>query len=158
MEGEPIKVMLLNFLDNEYILFNDALDSVGCSIISPKFKVLNFFSQQVSIYNYFFNLYDHGVLMNPYKIPFLNTVILLTSGCILTTSHMFLRTESFYQSILSLSLTILLAFYFIFCQYYEYKNANFSINDGIYGSTFFMLTGFHGFHVIVGTLFLSVCL
>jgi heme/copper-type cytochrome/quinol oxidase subunit 3 len=154
----PMKVELLNFLKNGYILFNDGADSTDCLVVSPRFKVLNFFSQRTSIYNYFFNLYDHGVLMNPYKIPFLNTVILLTSGCILTTSHMFLRIEAFYQSMWSLCLTVILALYFIFCQYYEYKHAGFSINDGIYGSTFFMLTGFHGFHVIIGTIFLTVCL
>jgi len=57
-----------------------------------------------------------------------------------------------------LAITIIFAFYFLGCQAYEYTHASFSINDGSYGSIFYMLTGLHGFHVIVGTIFLCVCL
>jgi heme/copper-type cytochrome/quinol oxidase subunit 3 len=59
---------------------------------------------------------------------------------------------------LALGLTVLLAVFFTGFQAYEYVEAPFTIMDGIYGSTFFMLTGFHGIHVIVGTIFLTVCL
>jgi len=96
--------------------------------------------------------------MNPYNIPLLNTVILLVSGATLTLSHTFLRIERFFSSVCSLLVTIFLALYFIFCQCYEYCYSGFAINDGIYGSTFFMLTGFHGFHVFIGTCFLIFCL
>lgn len=106
---------------------------------------------------FYLNLFNKGVLLNPYKYPLLNTVILLTSGSILTVSHNYLRIERFFRSIIALGITILFAFCFIACQFYEYVHAAFSINDGIYGSLFFMLTGFHGFHVIVGTVFLTVC-
>jgi heme/copper-type cytochrome/quinol oxidase subunit 3 len=103
-------------------------------------------------------IYSSGILMNPYNIPLLNTVILLVSGATLTLSHTLLRIERFLASVSFLLITIFLALYFIFCQCYEYCYSGFAINDGIYGSTFFMLTGFHGFHVFVGTCFLIFCL
>lgn len=56
-----------------------------------------------------------------------------------------------------LLLSIVLRMVFLYCQYVEYGNANFSISDGVYGSTFFALTGFHGFHVTVGTVRLILC-
>jgi cytochrome c oxidase subunit 3 len=105
----------------------------------------------------YLNVFNKGVLLNPYKFPLLNTAILLTSGAFLTVCHNYLRIEKFLRSIIFLAITIFFAFCFIGCQFYEYVHAAFSINDGIYGSLFFMLTGFHGFHVIVGTVFLLVC-
>jgi Cytochrome c oxidase subunit III len=104
------------------------------------------------------NLFDKGVLINPYKLPLMNTVILLLSGAALTFSHKMLKLDFFLYAICSLIFTIVLALMFIGCQAYEYTYANFSISDGVYGSLFFMLTGFHGFHVIIGTIFLMVCL
>jgi cytochrome c oxidase subunit 3 len=63
-----------------------------------------------------------------------------------------------HQSIYALSITIILAILFTGLQIFEYQEASFDISDGIYGSTFYMATGFHGFHVIIGTIFLTVCL
>nr|UPX88361.1 cytochrome c oxidase subunit III [Renocera pallida] len=95
---------------------------------------------------------------NPFQIPLLNTTILLSSGVTITWAHHSIMEGNHSQSIQGLSLTILLGIYFSILQAYEYDEASFSMADSVYGSTFFMATGFHGFHVIVGTTFLSVCL
>lgn len=87
-----------------------------------------------------------------------NTIILVISGFTITLSHELLRKNMVEESIFALFVTIMLACLFLFWQYIEYKNAEFYINDGIYGSVFYMTTGFHGFHVIVGTIWLCVCL
>jgi len=124
-------------------------------------------------------------------LPFLNTVILLSSGVSVTLAHraitmpLSFKTEktsstlnsniipvefnlkqnvvnldSKYKNIttFALSLTVLYGFIFTGIQWYEYENAPFALNDGVYGSLFFILTGFHGFHVCIGILFLIVCL
>nr|YP_010183488.1 cytochrome c oxidase subunit III [Curtos fulvocapitalis]QVG61304.1 cytochrome c oxidase subunit 3 [Curtos fulvocapitalis] len=95
---------------------------------------------------------------NPLQIPLLNTIILISSGITVTWAHHSLMENNFKQSIYSLFLTISLGIYFSFLQGYEYMESSFSIADSTYGSTFFMATGFHGIHVIIGTSFLSVCL
>lgn len=94
--------------------------------------------------------------IDPWKIPFLNTVILLTSGATITYSHYSLIMKSIKNSLNGLQVTLFLAIIFTFFQVYEYCHSPFSISDGIYGSVFFLTTGFHGFHVFVGTLFLLV--
>lgn len=104
------------------------------------------------------NLYSKGLLIDPFKVPLLNTLLLLTSGATLTLSHLFLRLEKFAYSISALAVTIILAVFFIFIQLFEFVTSPFSINDSLYGNVFFILTGFHGFHVLIGTIFLYVCL
>lgn len=130
-------------------------------------------------------------VIDPWGVPFLNTLVLVTSGATLTFAHYsILECQSFLNVLdkfilskifsinfnlnfiknlnikISYSLitifyffliTLILAFLFIFLQFQEYVNAPFSISDGIYGSIFFMATGFHGLHVIIGTFFLSYC-
>ena len=93
-----------------------------------------------------------------FGVPFLNTVLLLSSGATVTWCHHSIVAGNLYESVFSLITTIFLAIIFTFCQYFEYINANFTIADSIYGSCFYMATGFHGFHVFVGTCFLFVCL
>nr|YP_010554833.1 cytochrome c oxidase subunit III [Sternochetus olivieri]UYP50718.1 cytochrome c oxidase subunit III [Sternochetus olivieri] len=95
---------------------------------------------------------------NPLEIPLLNTLILLSSGLTITWSHHSIMENNYSQSLQSLLITVLLGFYFTTLQIYEYKEAPFSISDGIYGSTFFMTTGLHGLHVIIGSIFLFICL
>ena len=95
---------------------------------------------------------------NPMELPFLNTLILLLSGCTVTWAHYALLHNDNKNTIVALSWTVLLGVLFTACQAYEYSHAAFGFKDGIYASTFFMATGFHGFHVLVGTIFLAVCL
>ncbi|YP_010307975.1 cytochrome c oxidase subunit III (mitochondrion) [Achroia grisella] len=95
---------------------------------------------------------------NPFQIPLLNTIILISSGVTITWAHHALMENNFSQTFQGLFITITLGIYFTILQAYEYIEASFTIADSIYGSTFFMATGFHGLHVIIGTIFLSVCL
>lgn len=97
-------------------------------------------------------------VLNPWEIPFLNTLILLSSGAAVTWAHHAILAGERTQALTGLLVTVLLAVFFTAFQGYEYVEAPFTIADGIYGSTFFMATGFHGFHVFIGTLFLAVCL
>nr|ALO77530.1 cytochrome c oxidase subunit 3 [Ciidae sp. GENSP01] len=95
---------------------------------------------------------------NPIQIPLLNTLILLTSGLTVTWAHHSLMENNFNQTTQGLLITVILGLYFTALQAYEYIEASFTISDSAYGSSFFMATGFHGIHVIVGTTFLATCL
>lgn len=98
------------------------------------------------------------VTFDPFSLPFMNTLILLLSGCTVTWAHHALREGKREQLIQGLALTVFLGICFTALQIYEYGHAAFGFTDGIYSSTFYMATGFHGFHVFVGTVFLAVCL
>ncbi|MEL7471070.1 MAG: cytochrome c oxidase subunit 3 [Pseudomonadota bacterium] len=103
-----------------------------------------------------------GEMFNPWDLPLINTVILLLSGCTVTWAHHELieggQGQKRQNLILGLLLTCLLGAIFTVFQAYEYSHAAFSFSGDVYGAVFFMATGFHGFHVIVGTIFLFVCL
>jgi len=94
--------------------------------------------------------------INPFELPLLNTIILLSSGVTITYAHHSLiqgnRSGALYGSIF----TVLLAIVFTIFQGVEYSVSSFTISDGIYASCFYFGTGFHGFHVIIGTVFLAV--
>lgn len=96
------------------------------------------------------------IQFNPFQIPLLNTIILLSSGITITWTHNSLLNNNYSQTSQRLFFTILLGIYFILLQKYEYSEAPFTIADSIYRSTFYLATGFHGIHVIIGTLFLLV--
>lgn len=101
----------------------------------------------------------HGVLtFDPWSLPFLNTMILLLSGTTVTWAHHGLLHGDRKVLIQGLALTVFLGLCFTGLQAYEYAQAPFAFSGGVYPSTFFLATGFHGFHVIVGTTFLAVCL
>nr|YP_009711997.1 cytochrome c oxidase subunit III [Epicauta impressicornis]QGA73701.1 cytochrome c oxidase subunit III [Epicauta impressicornis] len=95
---------------------------------------------------------------NPIQIPLLNTMILLTSGLTVTWAHHGLMENNYNQALQGLALTVILGIYFSILQGYEYLESSFTISDAAYGSSFFVATGFHGIHVIIGTTFLLVCL
>jgi len=97
-------------------------------------------------------------VFNPFQVPLLNTVILLSSGIRVTWAHHSLLIGNYSQTKIGLIVTILLGVYFSILQILEYFEASFTFADRIYGSTFFIATGFHGLHVIIGTLFLIVIL
>ena len=101
--------------------------------------------------------------MSPVGVPLINTLILLTSGFTLTIAHYALKEEQRGKLKMWLFATIVLGFGFIGLQAYEYHHAysdlmNLKLSTGVYGSTFYLLTGFHGFHVTVGAIMLSVML
>jgi cytochrome c oxidase subunit 3 len=100
--------------------------------------------------------------MGAWGIPAINTLLLLSSGVTVTWAHWGLKKNNRSQLILGLAMTVALGLVFMSLQVYEYYHAyvdlGLTLGAGVYGATFFMATGFHGFHVFVGTIFLAVCL
>ncbi|MEM8651109.1 MAG: cytochrome c oxidase subunit 3 [Pseudomonadota bacterium] len=97
-------------------------------------------------------------VLDPWHLPLFNTVILLLSGTTVTWAHHALIEGDRKTLKGMLFATVALGILFSFVQAYEYGHAPFAFSESIYGATFFMATGFHGFHVLVGTIFLIVCL
>jgi cytochrome c oxidase subunit 3 len=95
---------------------------------------------------------------DPWGLPMVNTLILLLSGTTVTWAHHALLQNDRKGLVRGLSITVVLGIIFTLCQAYEYRHAGFGFAGHIYGSTFFMATGFHGAHVMIGTIFLAVCL
>jgi len=96
--------------------------------------------------------------LSTYSVPLLNTVILLSRGIRITWAHHSLMNNLHLKKAIRLLFTICLGVYFIAMQGLEYIEAQFAISDGVYGSVFFLATGFHGMHVTVGTIFLTYVL
>lgn len=97
------------------------------------------------------------VPLNPWGVPMLNTAILILSGCSITWVHFSLLSGDFLNAKYGFFVTLFLAILFTLLQVGEYLNAPFNISDSVYGTTFYSLTGLHGLHVIIGTIFISVC-
>ena len=98
-----------------------------------------------------------GKLFNPWHVPLLNTLILLSSGATVTWAHRCLILNDRKGFLFALAVTIALGAVFTSLQAYEYLESAFGFTEGIYPSVFYMATGFHGAHVIIGTVFLLVC-
>jgi cytochrome c oxidase subunit III len=96
-------------------------------------------------------------IIEPFGLPFLMTMILLLSGCTVTWAHHAILEGKNEEAVKALGITSFLGAFFLCFQVYEYVHAHFGFTDTIYASAFYMATGFHGFHVFVGTVFLIVC-
>lgn len=94
---------------------------------------------------------------DPKEVPLLNTIVLLSSGIRVTWAHHALIEGNHKSALTGLTLTVVIGLYFTALQALEYYEASFRVADGVYGTTFFVATGFHGLHVIVGSIFLLVC-
>jgi len=161
--------------------WRDVLREAGCAgchtylvQIGLKFGFLLFIVSEVMFFFAFFWAFFHSALspsielgctwppagvmpFDPWSVPFLNTCILLLSGSTVTAAHHYMMEGNGGESRGFLLYTLILALLFTSVQLSEYYSSSFSINDGAYGSTFFMATGFHGLHVMIGTCFLAVC-
>jgi len=142
-------------------------------IIGLKIGIIIFITSEIILFTAFFWAFFHSSVrpnceigqqwppiiikaFNPINIPTLNTVILLSSGVSITWTHHRIIHNNIKTSVLRLKITVMLAIFFTIIQIIEYLQAEFSISDSIFGSTFFIRTGFHGVHVIIGTIFLLV--
>jgi cytochrome c oxidase subunit III len=182
-------IMLLAVLGLAFTLFHwwgDVIDESRSGdhtdVVSKGLRIgmALFITSEVLFFFAFFWAYFWGALHHPmtvegytwlpegahpvetWDIPFLNTMILLLSGCTVTWAHHAVRENDNQTATKALALTVFLGVLFTSFQAYEYVHTiyspeGFSISDGIFGSTFYMATGFHGFHVMIGTTFLLVC-
>nr|YP_009910929.1 cytochrome c oxidase subunit III [Darevskia chlorogaster]QDP70158.1 cytochrome c oxidase subunit III [Darevskia chlorogaster] len=96
--------------------------------------------------------------LNAFEVPLLNTAVLLASGVTVTWAHHALMAGKRKDTVQALALTVMLGLYFTALQANEYYETPFTISDSVYGATFFVATGFHGLHVIIGSVFLLTCL
>nr|YP_010545658.1 cytochrome c oxidase subunit III [Acanthopleura loochooana]UYG48454.1 cytochrome c oxidase subunit III [Acanthopleura loochooana] len=140
-----------------------------------KWGMILFITSEVLFFFAFFWAYFHSSLaptpeigmnwpptgivpLNPFQVPLLNTAVLLASGVSVTWAHHSLLQGNWKETNYALSVTIMLGVYFTFLQAGEYLETSFTIADSCYGSTFFVATGFHGLHVLIGSSFLLVTL
>lgn len=130
-------------------------------------EVLFFFAFFWSYFYFSFNPLDElesiwpplGIdFIKPFELPLFNTIILLCSGATVTWTHHAILAGKRYEAVISLLTTVVLGYFFLEMQLLEYTSASFSISDSVYGSIFYLMTGFHGAHVFIGACFLTVCL
>lgn len=93
---------------------------------------------------------------NPTNVPLLNTIILIRSGFSITWSHHLILENKIKKAYITLKITFMLGAYFSILQIIEYYQAEFSLNDSFYGTIFFIATGFHGIHVLIGSTFILI--
>lgn len=147
-------------------------DYTGVVIDGLKFGIILFIFSEICFFAAFFWRFFHSsftpvaelgnnwppvgiISFNPFQVPLLNTCVLLRRGATVTWAHHILLGGG--RVVVPLVFTCILGVYFSFLQGAEYYIASFSIRDRVYGSVFFIATGFHGIHVLVGTIFLIIC-
>nr|AZZ89171.1 cytochrome c oxidase subunit 3 [Betatropis formosana] len=141
-----LKLGMIMFITSEVMFFSSFFWGFFHSSLSPSIEMgMNWPPKSIKPFN-------------PMDVPLLNTIILLSSGITVTWAHQSILNNKFKTSNKSILLTVMLGIYFSMLQKWEYTEATFTMADSIYGATFFMMTGFHGLHVLVGTTFLMVCL
>nr|ALO64734.1 cytochrome c oxidase subunit III [Nomada fabriciana] len=139
-----LKFSMILFIISELFFFISFFWTYFHMSISPDFEIGQLWPPKMI--NYF----------NPYDIPLLNSIILISSGLTVTWSHHSLLNKNYKNTLISLFLTIILGIYFSMLQMFEYLESSFCLNDSVYGSIFFMSTGFHGLHIIIGTSMLLI--
>lgn len=164
----------------DVVIEAEAGDHTPVVMIGLRYGVIMFIMSEVMFFlAWFWNFFKHALYpltegsplvdgvwppagietFDPWHLPLINTLILLCSGAAATWAHHAIAHENNRKDLVNgLILSILLGVLFTIFQIYEYQHASFGFSGNIYGATFFMATGFHGFHVVVGTIFLAVCL
>ena len=143
--------------NHNYFIYNNLKLRIIIFILRELLLFISLFSNWFNQINFYYDLQIPSFriyLINPIEIPLLNTLILISSRISLTWSHHSLLNTNYKSIIQNLLITILLGLYFFILQVYEYFNTNFNINDSLYPRIFFLITGFHGLHVILGLIFL----
>lgn len=139
-----IKLSIILFIISEIFLFISFFWNFIHNSLAPSIELgLNWPPKNINFFN-------------PLLIPLLNTIILLTSRFTITLTHFYILNNFKNKSIKFINLTIILSIYFLILQAIEYNQANFTFSDSVFGSSFYIATGFHGLHVIIGTTFLSI--
>nr|YP_010936682.1 cytochrome c oxidase subunit III [Nesidiocoris poppiusi]WKW91652.1 cytochrome c oxidase subunit 3 [Nesidiocoris poppiusi] len=143
---QGLKLGMILFIISEVLFFTSFFWAFFHSSLSPTVEIGGVWPPK-------------GIIsFDPKQIPLLNTMILLCSGISITWAHHSMMSMEYKNTITALVITVTLGIYFSVLQGYEYFEAMFNISDSIYGSCFFMATGFHGLHVLIGTIFIAICL
>nr|AHB23643.1 cytochrome c oxidase subunit III [Ceratobaeus sp. MM-2013] len=143
---ETLKLGMIMFITSEVFFFIAFFWSYFHMFLSPSIQIGNFWPPMGMKF----------MLINPYQLPLMNTIILISSGMFLTMSHYALINKNLNMTKKMMMLTIIFGMIFTIIQIYEYFEAPFSMFMSNYGTTFFMMTGFHGLHVMVGTIFIII--
>jgi cytochrome c oxidase subunit 3 len=142
-----LKIGMILFIISEVFFFLSFFWAFFHSSLAPVIQIGSFWPPR--------GLRD--VVFNAFDIPLLNTALLLGSGASITWAHYALSAQKRISAFFGFVVTIVLAILFTILQLREYSEAKFNFGSGIYGSVFFIATGFHGLHVLIGTIFIIVC-